>query len=245
MPSQGRAFDPDRKFPHPRQDHQAFQRFFIDRAVGVGVGVVLGAQVVEAFEQGAGGALAGDAAAAEGAEVRLRRAREFVGPDVMALAPGWKESAEAMNAKYEAPTADDAVWADAIIFGSPTYMGSVSWQFKKFADASSKPWYTQAWKDKIFGGFTASANMNGDKHSTIHYFMTLAMQHGGIWAGTGINYNNTKASQRSDLNYLASSAGPMAQTPGDSGADEMNAGDLETGRLFGERMATLAAKFKA
>src|SRR6476659_6918334 len=49
--------------------------------------------------------------------------------------------------------------ADAIIFGSPTYMGSVSWQFKKFADASSKPWYTQSWKDKIFGGFTASANV--------------------------------------------------------------------------------------
>ena len=45
--------------------------------------------------------------------------------------------------------------ADAIIFGSPTYMGNVSWQFKKFADASSKPWYTQTWKDKIFGGFTA------------------------------------------------------------------------------------------
>ena len=75
----------------------------------------------------------------------------------------------------------DAAWetlaaADAIIFGSPTYMGTVSWQFKKFADATSKPWYTQAWKDKIFGGFTNSANMNGDKHSTLHYFMTLAMQ---------------------------------------------------------------------
>jgi hypothetical protein len=52
--------------------------------------------------------------------------------------------------------------------------------------------------------------------STLHYFMTLAMQHGGMWAGTGLNYNNTKASQRSDVNYLASSAGPMAQTPGDA-----------------------------
>jgi NAD(P)H dehydrogenase (quinone) len=29
--------------------------------------------------------------------------------------------------------------ADSIIMGSPTYMGTVSWQFKKFADASSKP----------------------------------------------------------------------------------------------------------
>lgn len=30
--------------------------------------------------------------------------------------------------------------ADAIIMGSPTYMGGVSRQFKKFADASSGPW---------------------------------------------------------------------------------------------------------
>jgi hypothetical protein len=73
--------------------------------------------------------------------------------------------------------------------------------------------------------------------------MTLAMQHGGVWAGTGINYNNTKASQRSDVNYLASAAGPMAQTPGDAGAAEMNAGDLETGRQFGQRIADLAQKF--
>jgi len=122
--------------------------------------------------------------------------------------------------------------ADAIIMGSPTYMGSVSWQFKK------------AWKDKIFGGFTASANVNGDKHSTLHYFMTLAMQHGGIWVGTGLHYNNTKASQRNDVNYLASSAGPMAQTPGDAGGAEMNAGDLETARLFGQRVAEVAARFR-
>jgi NAD(P)H dehydrogenase (quinone) len=144
----------------------------------------------------------------------------------------------------------DAAWetlaaADAIVLGSPTYMGSVSWQFKKFADASSKPWYTQAWKDKIFGGFTASANMNGDKHSTLHYLMTLAMQHGGVWAGTGLHYNTTKASKRSDINYLTSSAGPMAQTPGDAGAGEMDGGDLETAWLFGERIATLAEKFQA
>ncbi len=141
----------------------------------------------------------------------------------------------------------EAAWdtlaaADAIIFGSPTYMGSVSWQFKKFADASSKPWYVQAWKDKIFGGFTNSANVDGDKHSTLHYFMTLAMQHGGLWAGTGMAYNNHKGSQRTDVNYMASNAGPIAQTPGDASADEMNAGDLETARKYGERIAALAGK---
>lgn len=135
--------------------------------------------------------------------------------------------------------------ADAIIMGSPTYMGSVSWQFKKFADASSKPWYSQVWKDKVFAGFTNSATINGDKHSTLHYLFTLAMQHGAIWVGTGMLPNNSKAAQRNDINYLGSSAGAMAQSPSDASPAEMLPGDLETAKLFGKRVADVTAKFKA
>jgi len=134
--------------------------------------------------------------------------------------------------------------ADAIIFGSPTYMGSVTWQFKKFADTSSKAWFTQAWKDKIFAGFTNSATMNGDKHSTLHYFITLAMQHSGIWVGTGLMPSNSKAAQRNDVNYVGSFAGAMAQSPSDSSPEEMLSGDLETAKLFGQRVAATAARFK-
>jgi multimeric flavodoxin WrbA len=134
--------------------------------------------------------------------------------------------------------------ADAIVFGSPTYMGTVSWQFKKFADASSKAWFSQQWKDKVFAGFTNSATMNGDKLSTLHYMFTLAMQHSGIWVGTGLMPSNAKAAQRNDVNYVGSSSGAMAQTPSDASAAEMLPGDLETARLFGERVAAVAAKFK-
>jgi NAD(P)H dehydrogenase (quinone) len=144
----------------------------------------------------------------------------------------------------------DAAWAtlnaaDAIIMGSPTYMGSVSWQFKKFADASSKPWYSQAWKDKVFAGFTNSATINGDKHSTLHYLFTLAMQHSGIWVGTGMLPSNAKAALRNDVNYLGSSAGAMAQSPSDASPAEMPQGDLDTAKLFGKRVAEVAAKFNA
>ncbi len=132
--------------------------------------------------------------------------------------------------------------ADAIIMGSPTYMGSVSWQFKKFADASSKPWFTQAWKDKLFAGFTNSATMNGDKLSTLHYLFTLAMQHGGVWVGTGLMPSNAKAAQRNDVNFVGSFSGAMAQSPSDSSPDEMLPGDLETARLFGQRVAATAAR---
>ena len=135
--------------------------------------------------------------------------------------------------------------ADAIIFGSPTYMGSVSWQFKKFADASSKPWFSLAWKDKVFAGFTNSASMNGDKQSTLNYLCTLAMQHGGIWVGLGVMPSNSKAAQRNDPNFLGSSSGAMAQSPSDAGASEMLPGDLETAQAFGQRVAEVAARFKA
>jgi multimeric flavodoxin WrbA len=134
--------------------------------------------------------------------------------------------------------------ADAIIMGSPTYMGSVSWQFKKFADASSKPWFTQQWKDKVFAGFTNSATMNGDKLSTLHYLFTLAMQHSGIWVGTGMMPSNSKAAQRNDVNYVGSSSGAMMQTPSDASVDEVVAGDLETARQFGKRVAQVARQLR-
>ena len=144
---------------------------------------------------------------------------------------------------------DEAGWAalnaaDAIIMGSPTYMGTVSWQFKKFADASSKQWFGQQWKDKVFAGFTNSATMNGDKLSTLHYLFTLAMQHSGIWVGTGLMPSNSKAAQRNDVNYVGSFAGAMAQSPSDASPAEMPQGDLDTAKLFGKRVAEVAARLR-
>ena len=133
--------------------------------------------------------------------------------------------------------------ADAIVFGSPTYMGTVSWQFKKFADATSKPWYGQAWKNKLAAGFTNSASMNGDKHSTLHYLMTLAMQHSMFWVGTGMMPSNAKAATRNDINYVGSFGGLMTQSPSDSSPDELFPGDIATSKAFGQRLAAATARF--
>ena len=134
--------------------------------------------------------------------------------------------------------------ADAIVFGSPTYMGGPSWQFKRFADASSKPWFGSKWKNKVAAGFTNSASMNGDKLSTLHYLFTLAMQHGMVWVGTGMMPANSKAAQRNDVNWIGSFAGAMAQSPSDSSPEEGPLpGDLETARQFGSRVAETAARW--
>ena len=54
------------------------------------------------------------------------------------------------------------------------------------ADTSSKAWFTNKWQDKVFGGFTNSASLNGDKLNTLQYFVLLAGQHGGLWVSLGI-----------------------------------------------------------
>ena len=125
--------------------------------------------------------------------------------------------------------------ADAIIFGSPTYMGMVSWQFKKFADATSKQWYSSAWKDKVSGGFTISASPSGDKLSSIQYFITLAMQQGMIWVGQPSMNDGT-------INRLGSNSGLMAQVGPTSPASEIPQGDLDTAKAYGARVAEIAAK---
>jgi NAD(P)H dehydrogenase (quinone) len=137
----------------------------------------------------------------------------------------------------------DAEWetlnaADAIIFGSPTYMGTVSWQFKKFADATSKQWFGSAWKDKVAGGFTISASPSGDKLSTIQYFITLAMQQGMVWVGQ-------PAMNDGNINRLGSNSGLMAQVGPTSPAADIPQGDLDTARAYGERVAAVAAKLHA
>ncbi|UZE25983.1 flavodoxin family protein [Pseudomonas sp. B21-056] len=132
---------------------------------------------------------------------------------------------------------------DAIIYGSPTYMGGTAWQFKKFADASSKLWFQQALKDKVAAGFTNSASVNGDKHSTLQYLFTLSQQHGQVWVGLGLHPSNKKENGPADTNWSGGFAGAMAISPSDASAEEApRSGDLKTAELLGERVAQFAGR---
>ena len=161
--------------------------------------------------------------------------------------------AEGANAELLAIDADgnlpEGGWdtlaaADGIIFGTPTYMGGPSWQFKKFADASSKAWFSQQWKDKFFGGFTNSATMNGDKFATLTFLWQLSMQHSGLWVSLGIMPSNNKAATRNSPNYVGGYGGLLTTSPSDASAAEMLPGDLETGKLYGQRVAEVVARTK-
>lgn len=122
--------------------------------------------------------------------------------------------------------------ADAIIFGSPTYMGGPAAQFKAFADASSETWSSQLWRNKIAAGFTCGGSLNGEQEQTLLYFFTLASQHGMLWAGLDMpnGYNDRS------INRLGVQFGASAATE-DNG--EVQSSDLKTARYLGERIADL------
>ncbi|MEB3767603.1 flavodoxin family protein [Acinetobacter sp. MD2] len=141
----------------------------------------------------------------------------------------------------------DADWetlnqADAIVFGAPTYMGTAPWQFKKFADATSKVWFTRGWQDKVFAGFTNSASLNGDKQVTLIQLQTLASQHGGVWVSLGLPPSNAKNATRQDVNNLGGSVGLLVQSPSDASVDEIPSGDLDTAKAYAKRVLAIAEK---
>lgn len=127
-------------------------------------------------------ALAGavaDGAMAAGGAVRLRRARDLVGPDVMAAVPGWREAAERMDSAYEAPTVDDALWADAIILGTPSRFGLVSAELKAFLDSLGALWAKGRLVNKVGSAFTASGTAHGGNEMT-SFTLFVPMAHFGM-----------------------------------------------------------------
>lgn len=129
--------------------------------------------------------------------------------------------------------------SDAIILGSPTYMGGPSGQFKCFADATGERWFKSSWRDKLAAGFTVSGGPSGDKLSTLHYFFTLAMQHGMIWVGQAETPMNDKG-----INRLSSYSGVMGQAMTEPPEEAPNAADKLTGEVFGRRVAEAAKRWK-
>jgi multimeric flavodoxin WrbA len=122
---------------------------------------------------------------------------------------------------------------DGVAFGSPTYMGCVSAQFKAFADATGEIWCDQVWANKVAAGFTIGSNYSGDQLNTIQYLNTFANQHGMLWVGLDIPGGYDPQGR----NRLGAQCGVIAQTT-DTNVHET---DLATARHLGKRVAGLAS----
>lgn len=127
--------------------------------------------------------------------------------------------------------------SNAIIFGSPTYMGCVSGQMKSFLDATAERYRSRSWANKVASGFTVSGGLSGDKLNSLQTLALFAMQHGMVWIGQEQTPFNDQ-----DINRLGFYLGAAGQAMHESPDVAPNKQDKETGIILGARVASFARK---
>ncbi|MEU5213399.1 NAD(P)H:quinone oxidoreductase [Streptomyces sp. NPDC020742] len=125
-----------------------------------------------------------DAAEHAGADVRLRRTAELAPQTAIDAHPAWAANAAATADIMEA-THEDVLWADAVIFGTPTRFGNVSSQLKQYLDTLGGLWQQGRLADKVYSGFTASATRHGGQESTLLALYQTVHHFGGILIAPG------------------------------------------------------------
>jgi NAD(P)H dehydrogenase (quinone) len=128
--------------------------------------------------------------------------------------------------------------ADAIVFGSATYMGNVSAGFQAFAEQTGRRCLNGSWRDKVAAGFTNSGAKAGDKMHTLSSLAVFSAQHHMHWVNLGLSAGwNSSAGSEDDLNRLGFWLGAGAQTDTDAGPADVHSSDVRTCHHLGSRVA--------
>jgi len=90
--------------------------------------------------------------------------------------------------KAEAVSPVDLTAYDCLVFGSPTYYGTIAWPLKKLLDESIK--VHRKLKGKVGGAFSSSANVGGGNETTVTDILHALLIHGMVIQGdpTGDHY---------------------------------------------------------
>lgn len=123
-------------------------------------------------------------AAAEGAEkagasVRLRKVAELAPPEAISANPAWSQHLED-TADVVGASLDDLVWADAVLFGTPTRFGNPASQLRAFIETTGRLWQAGQLADKVYSAFTASSTAHGGQESTLLTLGNTFHHWGGI-----------------------------------------------------------------
>lgn len=119
-----------------------------------------------------------------GAEVRLRRVPELAPRAAIDSRPVWAAHLAATE-HIPVGAADDLVWADAVVMGTPTRFGNVAAQLKQFLDALGPQWAAGQLAGKVYSGFTTTDTDHGGQESTLLALYTTFHHFGGIVVAPG------------------------------------------------------------
>ena len=119
-----------------------------------------------------------------GADVRLLKVAELAPEAAIASNPAWQAHASATQ-HVPVATPDDVLWADAVIFGSPTRFGNIASQLKQYIDTLGGLWAQGQLADKVYSGFTATATTHGGQESTLLALYNSFHHFGGLIVAPG------------------------------------------------------------
>ncbi|UCC39260.1 MAG: flavodoxin domain-containing protein [Candidatus Aminicenantes bacterium] len=86
--------------------------------------------------------------------------------------------------KVEDTNIEELLDYECLIFGSPTYYGSMAWPLKKLLDESVK--YHRKLQGKVGGAFSSAANVGGGNETTILNIINALLIHGMVVQGEPI-----------------------------------------------------------
>ena len=170
-----------------------------------------------------------------GAEVRLHRARDIVGPEMMASVPGWADNAKRMEAQYPAPTPEDVEWADGIVFGTPTRYGNTTAELKAYIDSLGGVWFQGKFNGKAGSAFCATMTPHGGAESTVLSLYNVMAHLGLIIVPTGYADPIMFRAGTPYGGHAAVDGQHVTAPPAD---------DLEVARYQGRRVAQVATALK-
>ncbi|WP_328461142.1 NAD(P)H:quinone oxidoreductase [Actinoplanes sp. NBC_00393] len=119
-----------------------------------------------------------------GAEVRVRQVAELAPNEAIASNAAWSQHFDRTKNEPRA-TADDVVWADAVLFGTPTRYGNVASQLKQFLDTLGPQWAQGLLANKAYAGFTATMTEHGGQESTLLALYNTIYHFGGVVVAPG------------------------------------------------------------
>ena len=122
---------------------------------------------------------AAEAAKKAGAEVKILKVPELAPQSVIDGTPAWKATVEATK-DVPTATADDLVWADAIIFSTPTRFGVMAAQMKQFIDTMGGIWAQGKTVNKIVSAMSSAQNPHGGQEATILSLYTVMYHWGAL-----------------------------------------------------------------
>jgi NAD(P)H dehydrogenase (quinone) len=175
-----------------------------------------------------------DGASEAGADVRVRKVRELAPPEAVAANPAWEQHAEAAKDMPEA-IPEDMLWADAVIFGTPTRYGNVTAQLKQYIDSLGPLWMEGLLADKVYSGFTSTATLHGGQESTLLALYNTVHHFGGVAVTPGYT---------DPVQFITGN--PYGTSHVDAQGEIPVSDDTKTAaRHQGRRVATVASALKA